>query len=301
MNEPIQKYAAEHDEIRIEEIVARIWRRKWLVLLLALMFAVVAGTTAFLVPKSYLATTVVAPVLGNNNGGALSGLNAMVSQFGGLASLAGVSVSGDSRKYESLAVLQSEALTERYISTNNLLPILYADEWDVTRNAWKSADPSSHPTLWKANRDFKKIRTVSTDSKTGLITISITWTDPKLAAAWANDFVKLTNEYLRNKAITEADGNMAYLNEQAAKTEVVAVKQGIYTMIQIEINKAMTAKGTTEFALKVLDPAVAPEKPSAPRKAIWTLAGFFGGILFSSGLAVFLETRQRTLIRNSRS
>jgi uncharacterized protein involved in exopolysaccharide biosynthesis len=298
MNEPIQEYPGERDDIRIEEVVARIWRRRWLVLLLALMSATVAGIVAFIVPKSYLATTVVAPVLSGNNGGALSGLNAMASQFGGLASLAGVSISGDSRKYESLAVLQSEALTERYISSNNLLPVLYADEWDAAKNAWKSTNISNNPTLWKANRDFKKIRTVSTDSKTGLVTISITWTDPKFAATWANDFVKLTNEYLRNRAISEAEGNMAYLNEQAAKTDVVAVKQGIYTMIQMEINKAMTAKGTPEFALKVLDPAVAPEKPSAPRKSIWTLAGFFGGILFSCGLAVFLESRKRTLLHN---
>jgi hypothetical protein len=30
----------------------------------------------------------------------------------------------------------------------------------------------------------------------------------------------------------------------------------MYTMMQIEIDKATMAKGTAEFALKVLDPAV---------------------------------------------
>ncbi len=105
-------------------------------------------------------------------------------------------IPGDSRKYESLTVLQSEALTEKYISSHNLLPVLYANQWDRGKNTWRSSDVAKVPTLWKANRFFKKIRSVSTDAKTGMITMTIKWTDPVLAASWANDLVALTNEYL---------------------------------------------------------------------------------------------------------
>jgi uncharacterized protein involved in exopolysaccharide biosynthesis len=286
----------ESREITIEVIVSRVWRRKWLVVLLALACAAMAGVAALVFPKSYVATLVAAPAAGNSGGGALGGgLGAMASQFGGLASLAGITVPGDSRKYESLAVLQSEALTERYISSHNLLPILYADDWDASKGAWKTNDAEKTPTLWKANRNFKRIRNVSTDAKTGLITLSIKWSDPKLAASWANDLVALTNEYLRNKAIAEAEVNLAYLYAEAAKTDVVPVRQGIYTMIQGEINKAMMAKGTSEFSLKVLDPAVAPEKPSSPQLAIWVLAGFFCGTLFACLLAFVLESKAENL------
>lgn len=282
-------------EITIEVIVSRVWHRKWLVVLLALVCAAMAGIAALVFPKSYVATLVAAPASNNSSGGALGGLGAAASQFGGLASLAGISVPGDSRKYESLAVLQSEALTDRYISSHNLLPVLYADQWDMGKNAWKSNDVAKIPTLWNANRYFKKIRSVSTDAKTGLITLTIKWRDPVLAASWANGLVALTNEYLRNKAIAESELNLAYLNAEAAKTDVFPVKQGIYTMIQGEINKTMIAKGTSEFSLKVLDPAVAPEKPSSPQFAIWVLAGFFGGAFFSSFLALFLESGSRRL------
>lgn len=281
-------------EITFEEVVSRIWARKKLVIAVALCAGAIASGIALVIPKTYVASTVISPVASNpNNGGLGSGLSSIATQFGGLASLAGISVPGDSRKYESLAILQSEALTEKYIADQNLLPILYASKWDAAKGAWTTSDPNKIPTLWKANRDFKRIRLISNDGKTQLTTVSIKWKDPKLAATWANDLVKLTNEYLRDQAITEAEKNIAYLNVQAAKTDVVAIKQGIYSMIQMEINKAMTARGTADFALKVLDPAVPPEKPSSPVLSIWLFGGLFGGGLVAAAIAFYLETKAR--------
>jgi hypothetical protein len=79
----------------------------------------------------------------------------LVSQFGGLASLGGLSLSGSERKAEYLGILQSQALIARFISQNNLIPVLYADGWDEGKNAWKHADPENQPTTWKATQYFK--------------------------------------------------------------------------------------------------------------------------------------------------
>jgi uncharacterized protein involved in exopolysaccharide biosynthesis len=137
------------------------------------------------------------------------------------------------------------------------------------------------PTLWQGNQRFKKIRTVTTDAKTGLVTVSIVWKDANLAATWTNDLVKLTNDFLREKAINQAEADIAYLTEQANKTDVVAVRLGIYATLQGEINKIMTAKGTDEFALRIIDPAVPSEKPYSPQLMVWTLEGFVGGLILS--------------------
>jgi uncharacterized protein involved in exopolysaccharide biosynthesis len=280
MVESIKAIETEVDEINLQTLVPLLWSGKWVIFCTTLAFSFFAALAALVLPKSYVASTVIAPV-SNSSGSALSGLSSLASQFGGLASLAGVAVSADSKKYESVAVLQSEALTEKYISSNNLLPILFQNKWDPERNNWKSSDPKKIPTLWQANQEFKRLRTISTDAKTGLVTLAITWKDPKSAAVWANDLVRLTNEYLRDKSISEAEAGIAYLNEQASKTDVVAVKQGIYTMLQGEINKIMIAKGSEEFALKVIDRAVAPERPFSPRPIPWTLEGLVTGFLLS--------------------
>jgi uncharacterized protein involved in exopolysaccharide biosynthesis len=292
MNDALNKAAKAEDEVDLRDVLSTAWRGKWIIVLISLACAAVGFAAAIVVPKSYTASAIVAPASNNVAGGASGGLSSLASQFGGLASLAGVSVPGESKKYESIAVLQSEAITEKYIQDNNLLPIIFQERWDSKQNRWKNSNGKKIPTLWWGNDRFKKdIRAVSTDTKTGLVTLSISWRDPKVAAAWANDLIKLTNEYLRAKAIREAEVNMAYLNEQALKTDVVSLKQGIYTMLQAELNKVMMAKGTDEFALKIIDPAVAPERPSSPHPIAWPLYGLFGGLVLST-LIVFYRAER---------
>jgi LPS O-antigen subunit length determinant protein (WzzB/FepE family) len=106
-----------------------------------------------------------------------------------------------------------------------------------------------------------------------------------LAAKWANDFVRMANDNLRDRAIAESERNISYLNEQAAKTDVVGIRQTIYNIMETEINKAMLAKGSEEYAFKIIDPAVVPEKPYSPRPRLWTLASLLGTLLLSVAVA----------------
>jgi uncharacterized protein involved in exopolysaccharide biosynthesis len=271
------------DEITLRDLFEVLWRDKWLILWMTLAITLVVGVAAWLIPKSYRAQVVLSPVSDVAGAGGLGGtLGSLASQFGGLASLAGISISGDSKRAESVAVLQSEALTTKYIRDNDLLPVLYQKKWNAATKSWNENNTRKIPTLWKANLYFKKkVRSISTDAKTGLVTLSITWKDPQTAAKWANDLVEMTNDYLRSKAIEESERNIAYLNDQAAKTNVVEAKQAIYKILQNEINKVMLARGSMEYAFRILDPAVAPDNPHSPQKLIWLLAGMFGGFCIS--------------------
>lgn len=275
------------EEIRLGELFRIIWRRKWIILSGTVVFGAAAALAAYLAPKKYEADIVLSPVSSSPGNGQLGGLSSLASQFGGIASLAGLQLGGDSRKAETLAVLQSQALTEKYIADNHLLPVLFSKLWDPVHRSWKVSDPKQTPTLWTANEFFRgKIRTVVLDPKTGLVTMSITWTDPALASEWANGLVRMTNDYLREKAINESERNITYLTDQAAKTDVVGVRQAIYSILQNEINKVMLARGSDEYALKVVDPASPPERPSSPRPLLWTAAGCLGGALLAMIIAI---------------
>lgn len=277
------------DEISLKEILQLLRRRKWAVLLVTAVFTLTAGVAAKLTPKTYKASIIVSAATNQPGSGQTGGLNSVVSQFSGLASLAGLAMGGDSHRAESIAVLQSEALTEGYIRDNGLLPVLYPKQWDALRKRWNVSDPEKTPTVWKATQKFKRsIANVSTDTKTGLVTLTIVWKDRQLAAKWANELVKKTNDYLRAKAIVEADRNIKYLNGEALTTDVVGVKTAIFSIMQNEINKEMLARGSDEYALKVVDPAVAPEEPYSPEPVMWILIGLFGGLLLSL-VAAFLR------------
>lgn len=279
------------DEISIKQLLQIFWRDRYLIIVITLAATVGSLAAALLVTKKYEATTILSPV--SDDASSSGRLSSLISQVGGglssLADTAGLSSGTNTQKAEIAAILVSEELTESYIRENNLLPILYHKDWDASRQQWKDMKPGSVPTLWKANAYFKKkVRFVTTDSKTGLVTLIIAWEDPKVAAAWANGLVKLTNDYMRNKSVAEAERNITYLTGEASKADQVGVKEAIYSILQDEIKKMMLARGSDEFALKVIDPAFAPEKPASPLPIPWTIMGFFGGF-FSSLLLVFLR------------
>jgi uncharacterized protein involved in exopolysaccharide biosynthesis len=59
----------------------------------------------------------------------------------------------------------------------------------------------------------------------------------------------------------------------------------------------MLARGTDEYALKILDPAVAPEIPSAPKRTIWVIVGFVTGLFIS----IFIVLARESWIRSGRT
>jgi uncharacterized protein involved in exopolysaccharide biosynthesis len=273
------------DQIRLWEVFGLLWQAKLPIFSATLVLAGFAGLAAWWIPKSYRASVLLSPVV--DSASQLNSSGSAISELGGVASLAGITIGADSKKSESIAVLQSEALTDKYIQENNLLPVLFKSRWDADKGRWKSARPDKIPTLWEANAFFKKsVRDVTTDTKTGLVTLSITWTDPHTAAKWANELVELTNDYLRSKAIAESERSIAFLNEQAAKTSIVEARQAIFKSLEGEIRKGMQAQGSKEYAFRVLDPAVAPEKPRSPLFRVWVLAGGLAGLIVSSGLVL---------------
>jgi uncharacterized protein involved in exopolysaccharide biosynthesis len=284
------------DQISLGELLRILWAARWLILVVTALCIGAAAIATVLVPKKYDATVLLSPVTNQSGSGALGSLTSALSQMGGgLGSLVGLSVAGaGGMRAEEIATLQSVTLTERYIRDNDLLPILFKKKWDAAAKRWKVTDPDELPTLWKGNEYFRKnVRTVGESTKSGLVTMTITWTDPVLAATWANDIVKVTNDYLRDKAIDQSERNIAYLTAEAAKTNVVELRTAIYSDIENEIKKEMGARGAAEYALKVIDPAVPAEKQSSPMKALWIIGGAVAGIVLSVTISLIRGTAAR--------
>jgi uncharacterized protein involved in exopolysaccharide biosynthesis len=270
------------------EVFEILWKSRWLLVATVAIGTLAAAVASLVVSPQYEAKILLSVVTDQSSRAGLgSALGSAVSQLGGASVLAGLGLSASEAKSEAIATLQSEALTVRYIRDNNLLPVLFGEQGDREHPKWFAGFRRDSPTLWKANKYFdKRVRTVETNGKTGLITMTIRWHDPGLAAQWANDLVRLTNEYMRDKAIRESERNIAYLNDQAAKSTVVELRTAIYQLMESEIKKEMVARGSEEYALKVIDPATVPEKRSFPQRTLWTLGGLAIGLAIGIGAAV---------------
>jgi uncharacterized protein involved in exopolysaccharide biosynthesis len=292
------------DSIGLLEALDIFWASRWLIAIFVVVGTVGAAITSLVVDQEFEAKTLLSPVSEQSGRSGLgSALGSAVSSLGGLSALAGLSLSGGGEaKVEAIATLQSEALTERYIDSHHLLPVLFSDKWDSKTQQWTTHDPSNTPTLWKGNKKFdKKIRTIEVNAKTGLVLMTITWNDPKQAAQWANDLVKLTNEYMRDRAIEESNRNISYLQEQAAKSTVVEIRNAIYQLMESEIKKQMLARGSNEYALKVIDPATVADVRVSPKRTLWTAAGSAAGLALGLGVAVALNSLRLGRARRSKS
>lgn len=276
--------AISREELSLVDLWWTLWRRKWSIVLITSLFSVLSIVYALMATEWYKATVLLAPASESSSQG-LSGA------LGGLVSLTGVSIGGNS-DVEALAVLESRGFAASFIEDRGLLQKFFADEWDPESNDWISSDPEDRPDIRDGVKFFdEKVRNVAKDDDTGLVTLTIEWTDPILAAEWANLLVRRLNNRMRQEALKDAETNVAYLKAELGKTSVVTLQQSIGRLMESELQKLMLARGNEEFVFRVIDRAEVPKLRSRPRRTlIVILATIIGGVV--SGLTVlFQESR----------
>jgi len=273
---------AVEEELDLGQLLKVFWAGRWVLVVAVIVCVGASALVSFLLEKKYTATTQVI-VAARDKASGLGGLGALASQFGAVASLAGVSLSDDGSKAEFVAVLGSEGLSRRFIEQNSLLPVLYHKQWDAQRQGWLSNNPEDRPTLWKATKYFNDdVRSIREDRVTGLITLSVTWREPELAAEWANGLIELANSHLKARRLAESERNIKYLEVEAEQANVAQVKNAIYSVMESEIQSAMMARGAEQFAFRTVNAAIAPELPSFPNRLLFVFAGSVVGFVLAA-------------------
>jgi hypothetical protein len=213
---------------------------------------------------------------GSEQGGLGASLAGSLGSFGGLASLAGIGMVGENVETEaSLAVLRSREFTEKFIREKNLMPVLFEDAWDSTTNNWK--DPANPPTLARGFRVFNTaIRAVSRDKRTQLVTMTIDWHDREQAAEWANELIERLNAEMRARAIAKSTASVGFLEQELPKTPLLGTQEAINRLIEAQIKQRMVANVTQEYAFRVVDRALVPDRLDK----VWPK----GSVLFPMGL-----------------
>jgi len=277
----------EEDEMDLLELI-RILLQAWKTIVGITLFCTgLAVAFALYVPEVFKAKTLLAPAQEEK-----SGASSALSQFGGLAAMAGISIPSDSNVEQVVATLMSRKFLSLFINNNKLLPVLYEDLWDATKNDWILESDEDEPSFNDGYITLKEAITIDEDKKSGLITLSILWRDPEIAAQWANDLVQQLNEQLREQAIQDSKKRVGYLEQELAKTTLRDMRDVLYNLLESEKQKAMLANVNEDFALEVIDPAVAPELREKPkRKLIVAIGGVCGAFLgfFAVFFLQFLE------------
>ena len=274
---------AYEEEIDLRKLIRVLWDGKLVIILCTVVLAALSVTYALLATKIYRSQAAV-QIREENRAG-------LSSQMGGLAALAGISIGArDQNRDLAMTALKSRAVIQRMIEEEGLLPILYADQWDAENKRWRTPNP---PTPWKAYEMFvNEVLSVSIDKTSGIVTIGIEWKDPALAAAWVKALIVRVNTFVNESTIREAEQNLKFLDQQAQATPMVELQKTVFSMMEGEIKRLMVARNPETAPLRVVDPALVPERRVRPKRALIAIVGtLVGGLL--GGMIVLARSAMR--------
>ncbi len=284
------------DEIDLKELFMVLWGGKWLISAVTGLAAAISVVVALSLPNIYTATALLAPA--ESSGGGLSGL---MKQYGGLASLAGVSLPGGeegSRAQLGMQLMKSRAFIGDFVERRDILPELMAVEswdagsgdvvfdpesYDATSKTWvRDVEPpkAPAPSAQEAHKAFAEVLGVSEDKQTSYITVSIDHQSPVIAAQWVNWLVEDVNAAVKAQDVSEAEKSIEYLKQQIANTSLADLQAMFFELIQSQTETVMLAEVRPEYVFKTIDPAVIPEEKSKPSRALICVLGtLLGGML----------------------
>ena len=191
---------------------------------------------------------------------------------GGFQSLLGSS-SNSSETDKAMAVIESREFAGSFIEQEDLKPIFFPSHYAELAETEISD--------WKAFKVYSSILNVDQNLKTSVITLSITWSDPKLAAQWANRIVKSLNEVMSKRSLIESNNNIDFLSNQS-RAQNKELKQAVVFLMQQESRKKMLANKSQDYSFMVLDPAVVPEDKTSPQRLLIVIGFTFLALLFST-------------------
>ena len=307
------------DEIDLRELLTAIWQGKLIIIVITILFAVASVFYAINQPNIYRSEALLAPAEQEQQGG----LGALAGQFGGLASLAGVSLASGSvdKTQMALEVLQSRKFTSEFIKKYNILPDLMAvKSWNSQSNAinynkdlyleseakWvREVEPpfKAEPSMQEAYKEFTKILSINANKENGLVTISIEHISPYIAEQWVNWLIQEINSTMKQRDVVEANKSTNFLISQIQQTKIADIRAVLYKLVEEQTKTIMFANVRDEYVFKTIDPAIVPEKKFKPKRAlicfIGVVLGFFISCVFVL-IRYFIKQGNSISIKESR-
>jgi len=286
----------EYADISLVAIVRQV-RRYWYLLAGTFSVCLIASLlVAFLSTPVYQSFVLLTPA--ETGADANGSIDRLLQRFGGGSTMFGGG--GLNSRAVSLAALTSPYFTRAFIEENNLLPTFFADRWDAQKGEWIVPAKKVPPLTEGYELFVGDILSVRSDDLSGLVTVTINWTDAALAASWADSLVHSVNARLRAQAIKDADLMINYLNEEMAGATAFELRRAIAYLIETEIQKRTVAKVQKEYAFRAISPAITadPDEFVWPARVFVIMVGMTFG-LFAGMLLVFLVDPTKKILRQS--
>ena len=298
-NNTLDTNCIEEDEIDLRELFHTIWIHKYKIMIFTFVVTSLTIIYTLSVPNSYKSSVILAPQVQSSKS-SLGGLSA-------LAGMAGVSLDGGSMDaYNSLKTVINDdgfekMLVEKYNLSEKLSPkamdkhLVFAlgvrTFYDFFHATNKKDDRSKDEIEYDTIKKLKKIVSISSDKKSGAITLSVVLPDRFLAKKLLEIYLHESINYLRKIDMLEINKKLHYYKNELANTNDIELKTQISQLISALIQKKVLSSASEFYIVKeITKPEVAFIKDKTkPKRALIVIVAFITSIILGIFGVFFIE------------
>lgn len=311
-------------EIDLLEYVASVWQSKYRLVAVSVLMACVTLGVTLVMPSKYSASALVAYNSYDKPGGVAPKDYRGSDTVGLLERDMVIDTSPANEQDRILVRLRSFDFLKIFIEKHDLLKIIYSKSWDETNKTWIKETPFidmenftteikqilqikpkkntiAGDMSWTTDGGFdirsavslfnKEMLHIDPNEKTGLLSLTITTTDPDLSSNLVNSFVVDFKKYQREIVLNELAQRRKYLEDQLSRTQNLEFQRSIYRMLETQLSAEALINIRKNYPIEIIEPAVPPLVKSSPRRLLWSIIAFiatmFIGLMYIVGKEIW--------------
>ena len=284
------------DDINLFNTIDLVWSRRVLIILVTGFFLIISILYALLASNLYTSSALLKVSDSDSNQ-----IDSLVSDYGGLASMAGISLpsSSDNKGPFIISVIRSKEFLKHLLTFEQVKLNLMAvqsynkdtkkivydnNKFDFKNKKWiRDFDDgrSQNPSYVEVSEVYNESINVWQDDKTSFIYIDFTHESPIFADEFLNLIIQEINSQIRSQDLKESEESLEYLYQLLDKTSDNDLRNLVFNLIETQLKTQMLANIQEDYLFKKIDSPFLPEKISSPNRPLIILIGCFFGLLLS--------------------
>lgn len=287
-------------ELKLTDFIILIWKRRMLVISLALSFGIIGVAFSFSITKTYRAESTLIPAE------RYSGTMAANQGNKRLGSIMGLTSVGNETDYVVLGTetIKSRSFIKGFMSKNNLEPYYSAvDSYDLNakkfifnKDLYNEKEAKWSDEAYKNNlvpsdqalyKNFMKKTSFIRDMANNTLKLYTIHESPHLAKEVNVLLVKALNNAISDFDKEVATNSMNYIGERLVKTDGSELRQMLSGLYVSELEKKMLTEVQEEYVFRTLDPPVIPLNKYKPSRLQILISSILSGLFFSVIIVFF--------------
>lgn len=298
------------DEIDLKKLFLALWRGKLTIVFMSGLALFIGAHYLHKSERTFSVKAVYKPVAEDSKAPNLAG-------FGGLASLAGISLpsSSGSDFIAFQALLTSEEVSDILMDEQDLLRSLFKSEWDAETETFAKPEKSTRgkftgilkkiltgseppdyvaPNPQRLSNKLAKLVNVSVDKQTGYLAISAEAANPQNRIDIIQKIALITDDLLKKRYVSNAKATLAFYEKKITLARSREQREALAKLMAQEDQRLMLAARGKNFVVEPLMRATTSLDPTSPKASlILALSIVLGGFLGSALVLIraSLQTR----------